>query len=139
MTYRVYLPLVTAALAGCVGYVKPATGILQGIRQPVLLTPVDRLGGGKPLPTREVGHFEGQAEALFTQSTSQSGGYQVTTTHDSTDNTGLSVGAINALADKGDKADIRLTTIRARSYGWPTGIKSRVYAEGVVVLVEEKP
>lgn len=139
MNHRVFLPLLTALSAGCVGYVKPATGILQGIHQPVLLTPVDRLGGGKPLPTRQVGEYEGQAEAFFAQSSHQSVNYQVTVTHDVTDNTGLAVGALKALADKGPQADIRLTTVRTRSYGWPTGIKSRVYAEGVVVLVGEKP
>jgi hypothetical protein len=139
MRHFILAPLLVMALAGCIGHFKPATGTLQGIHNPVLVGPIDRLGGGKPLATKQVGEYEGQAEALLAQSSSTSGGWTTTTTTDMTDNTGPVVAAVQALAGKGETADIRLSTIRARSYGYLVFIKSRVYLEGSVVLVGDKP
>lgn len=130
--------LIFAALAGgagCVGHVKPATGHMRGLLRPALLSRVDRIGGGKPAAVREVGSFEGESRASLTQSSNQY--YSVTT--DITDNTGVLGGAATALVGKPKQAELRIETLRARSFGWPAGIASRVYVEGIVVLPTEAP
>ena len=139
MRNLILAPLLAMALAGCIGHIKPATATLQGIHNPVLIGPVDRIGGGKPFTTKQVGDYEGQSEALLAHSSSTSGGYTTTRTTDITDNTGPIVAAVQALEGKGESADIRLSTIRARSYGYLVVAKSRVYLEGSVVLVGDKP
>lgn len=134
-------PLYGLALAalltgvGCVGHVKPATGHMIGLQRPALLSRVDRIGGGKPMAAREIGEFEGESRASLTQSGDQY--YSVTT--DITDNTGVLAGAATALVGKPKQAELRIETLRARSFGWPAGIWSRVYVEGIVVLPSEAP
>ena len=68
------------ALTGCIGHVVPASGTVAGFKQPVLLGPVDRIGGQQkqPLAMTIVGEYEATSKAAFTQSTQTSGSVQYT-------------------------------------------------------------
>jgi len=88
--------VVLASTTACTGHLQPATGMLRGIQQPVMLSAVDRLGGGPPLRTTVVAEYEAEARASQTQSTSRSGGYETTTTTTILDNTPLAVEAVKS-------------------------------------------
>ena len=117
-------------LCGCFGHLTPAGATMAGIDAPVLLGPVDHVGGGKPLTTSKLKDFEATAKHSFTHS--ESGGY-------STD-TEISESSLSQEAEyatRNDKyADIRLTEVKPQTVGFISGVKSRVDIEGDVVKVK---
>ena len=122
--------LVVVTCVGCVGHLKPATASFPGVQAPVLLGPVDRIGGGAPLEKTRVRGFSGEAVASLSQSTS--GGY--TTTTDITNNAAIVVKAVKALADVAN-GDIRVSEIRARAWGYISVVKTTVHVSGKVYEV----
>lgn len=131
------LPLAALLLVpGCFGHASPATGTVAGYRQPVLLGPVDRIGMTEPLRHAVVGKYGASGRASYTQSTSTSGNMQYTTTTEINDKSEPYTKAATALAGKGPGGEVRLTRVKARSFGYFTGIISnRVVLEGKVVVV----
>lgn len=126
--------LMAGVLAGCFGHMKPTSSYFQNVEAPVLLGPVDRIGGGPALATKKVGGYEGEAVAVLAQS--ESGGYRTTT--DIENNAGMARGAARALEGV-DNGDIRVGTLRAWSYGYISLMKSTVYVGGSVVKVGGAP
>jgi hypothetical protein len=118
-------------IGGCIAHLSPATGALPAVDQPVLLGPVDHIGGGPAFATTKVREFDGEAKASFGSSTS--GG----TTTDVTiiNNAELNHDALAALSGTGENADIRVTTLRAWGWGYIVKIKNTVYVAGDVVTV----
>lgn len=127
------------AVAGCFGTLQPVSATFQGMNNPVLLGPVDRIGGAAPAPARKVGDFEGQASSVFANneyhSTSGNISYTTTETVSRRDESQIQVDALKALSVAGGQGDIRVTTLRTWARGWPTGTKNTVYVEGDVVDV----
>lgn len=120
------LPLLT----GCFGHLTPAGATMAGLDAPVLLGPVDHVGGGAQLTTSKVGEFEATAKHAFTNS--ESGGYSV-----SVDSSESSLGAEAEYATRNDSyKDIRLTEVKPQAVGFVSGVKSRVDVEGDVVKVK---
>src|SRR5450631_3309670 len=119
-----------ALLAGCFGHLTPAGATMAGLDAPVLLGPVDHVGGGKPLTTSSVGEFEATSKHAFTNS--ESGGYSYTVRSEES-----SMGAEAEYATRNDKyKDIRLTEVKPQAVGFISGVKSRVDVEGDVVKVK---
>jgi hypothetical protein len=119
-----------ALLAGCFGHLTPAGATMAGLDAPVLLGPIDHVGGGKPLTTSRVGEFEATAKHVVTNN--DSGGYTYTV-----DSSESSMGAEAEYATRNDKyKDIRLTEVKPQAVGVISGVKSRVDVEGDVVKVK---
>jgi hypothetical protein len=129
--------LLTAA--GCFGTIKPVSATFQGMNNPVLLGPVDRIGGAAPTRAHKVGDFEGEASSVFAQNqyhrTSGNITYETTETVNRRDESQIQIDALKALSVVGGQGDIRVTTLRTWARGWPTGTKNTVYVEGDVVEV----
>jgi hypothetical protein len=118
------------ALGGCFGHLTRATATMSGLEAPVLLGPVDRIGGGKPLPTKTLREFEATSKHVFTQG--ESGGYSI-----STEISESSLAAEAEYATRGNNyKDIRLTEIKPQAVGMISGVKARVDVEGDVVQVQ---
>jgi len=116
--------------AGCFGHLTPAGATMGGLEAPVLLGPVDHVGGGKPLASDKTGEFEGTAKHSFTHS--ESNGYST-----DTDMSESSLGAEAEYATRNDKyKDIRLTEVKPQAVGFISGVKARVDVEGDVVKVK---
>jgi hypothetical protein len=123
------LPLVLG-LAGCFGHLTPAEATMSGLEAPVLLGPIDHVGGGKPLSSEKVGEFE--ATAKHVASHSESGGYSI-----DTDISESSLGPEAEYATRNDKyKDIRLTEVKPQAVGVISSVKARVDVEGDVVKVK---
>ena len=117
-------------LAGCFGHLTPAGASMAGLSAPVLLGPVDHVGGGKPLATTKIKDFEATAKHSFTNS--QSDGYSTTVEISES-----SLSAEAEYATRNDKyADIRLTEVKPQAVGFISGVKSRVDVEGDVIRVK---
>jgi hypothetical protein len=127
------LGICLVGLTGCFGHASPATGGLSGIKQPVLIGPVDRIGMAKPMTVTRVGDYDATSFALFSQHTDRDG---YTHTNEISDQSEVFTEAVQTLAGKGTQADIRMTKVKARSYGFWVGVKNKVILEGDVVLVE---
>jgi hypothetical protein len=127
------------AVTGCFGTLQPVSATFQGMNNPVLLGPIDRIGGGSSAPARKVGDFEGEASSVFAQnqyhSTSGNISYETTETVSRRDASQIQVDALKALSVVGGQGEIRVTTLRTWARGWPTGTKNTVYVEGDVVDV----
>lgn len=130
------LGMVLAGLTGCFGHFTPATGGLRGVKQPVLIGPVDRIGMTKPMAVKTVGEYDATSFALFSRSESSNGYSTTTTTTEINDQTEVFTQAVEAFSGKGPLADVRMTKVKARSYGFWVGMKNKVILEGDVVLVE---
>lgn len=126
------LPVAGALLAGCFGTLQPATANLKGFDRPVLLGPVDRIGGGARLPTRHVAGYEGEATAHFARS--ESGG--TVTESQGFDNLTMVKKAAGKLDQAGPDGELRVTKVRAWGKGFISVIKNSVLVEGEVVAVE---
>jgi hypothetical protein len=129
---RLLLALVALPLVGCFSGMQPSLMTLQSVKKPVMLTPVDRIGGGAPLPSQKTGEFEGESVALFTHSESYEG---ATVDRTKIDNVQVVVDAQKALAQAGPDSEIKVTTLRAWARGWPAGVKNTVHIEGDVVTM----
>jgi hypothetical protein len=116
-------------LGGCFGNLTPATATMAGLSAPVLLGPVDRVGGGKPLATKTLREFEATSRHLQTHS--ESGGYSIDT---EIAESSLAPEAEYAVRGS-DYKDIRLTEVKPQAVGWFVGVKARVDVEGDVVQV----
>lgn len=127
------LGICLAGLSGCFGHLAPATGGLAGIKQPVLIGPVDRIGMTKPMAFKQVGDYDATSIAVFS-SYDDGHGYNVTTL--TVDRSEPFTEAVQVLSGKGTQADIRMTKVKARSYGVWIGVTNKVVMEGDVVLVE---
>lgn len=117
-----------AFVAGCFGTLQPSTATFEGVNRPVLLGPVDRIGGGSALPTRAVGDYEGEAES-FVASDDHS-------TTLAEDNASLVHAAVELLDKAGPDGDLRVTKVRAWAWGYIRIIKNKVLIKGNVVAVE---
>lgn len=122
---------VAALLGGCVGHMKPVAAHFDGIQQPMMLGSLDRIGGGAPLPVTKAGEFEGEATAVYAQSSNSTS----TTTYDAINNLDIYVDAQKALTTAGPGSEIRITTLRNWSKGFISIVKSTVVVEGDVVKV----
>ena len=119
-----------AVAAGCFGHITPAKATMAGLDAPVMLGPVDHVGGGRALASSKVGEFE--ATAKHTLTNSDSGNYTV-----SVDINESSLGAEAEYATRNDNyKDIRLTEVKPQSVGFISRVKSRVDVEGDVVKVK---
>jgi hypothetical protein len=128
---RLLLPLGYALVfGGCFGHLTPATATMSGLDAPVLLGPVDRVGGGKPLATKKVREFEATSKHVFTHS--ESGGYSTDTEIQESSLAGEAEYATRG----GPYKDIRLTEVKPQAVGVISGVKARVDVEGDVVLVQ---
>jgi hypothetical protein len=102
---------------------------MAGLDAPVLLGPVDRVGGGAPLKVEEVREFEATSRHLASHS--ESGGYSTDITIVESD---LSQEA--EYATRGDsRKEIRLTEVKPQAVGVLVSVKARVDVEGRVVRV----
>jgi len=124
-------------LTGCFGRLTPAGATVAGFKQPVLLGPVDRIGMTEPLATTRFGEYEAVSKAAFSRSTSTSGNYQYTVERETLDETEPYTHAITAVQGRGPGSDIRLTMLKARSFGYIAGISNKVVLEGDAVAVGE--
>ena len=125
------LALLATPLAGCFSGFQPSLLTLHGLPKPVMLSRVDRIGGGAPLPAQKTGDFEGESVSM--QSSSEDANYRYTYTK--VDNVQVRTDAQIALAKAGPDGDIRITTMRAWARGWPAGVKNTVYLQGDVMSV----
>ena len=125
------------AAMGCANWGTGAS--LRGVPLPILLGPVDRVGGGTPLPVTKVFEFDGEASRHFMQgSYSTTAGNMVTTTswqeeHWSGDD---AIKAAAWRATKGDLSkDIHVTKLKAKNYVifFGTAVKAYVAVEGDVM------
>jgi hypothetical protein len=121
------------ALAGCFGGMSPSLITFQGIKRPIMLSSVDRIGGGAPMPVTKVSEVEGQSVALFTSSTSSNGTTTTTTDVTKINNVEVFTDVVKGLEEAGPQSQIQITTLRAWARGWPTGVKNTVYIQGDVV------
>ena len=118
------------ALSGCFGHLTPATATMSGLAAPVLLGPVDRVGGGKPLPVKTLREFEATSKHVFSHS--ESGGYSV-----DTEISESSLAAEAEYATRGSSyKDIRLSEIKPQAVGVISSVKARVDVEGDVVQLQ---
>jgi hypothetical protein len=122
-------------LAGCFGSLQPATATYQGVLRPVLLGPVDRIGGGPALPTERIASYEGEASAHFARSETQTH----VTESQGFDNLTMVVVAVEKLEKVGPSGDIRITQLRAWARGYISFIKNEVRIQGTVVSVGRAP
>jgi hypothetical protein len=100
------------------------------IDAPVLLGPVDHVGGGKPLASDTTGEFEATAKHVYTRS--ESGGYVYETEIAESE-----MDQQAEYATRGDKyKDIRLTEVKPQAVGVFGMAKARVDVEGDVVRVK---
>ena len=121
----IFIPCVT----GCFGHITPAEATMAGIEAPVLLGPVDHVGGGAPLKVEELRDFEATSRHLASHS--ESGGY-------STDIriVELDMRQEAEYATRGDsRKEIRLTEVKPQADGVLVSVKARVDVEGQVVRV----
>jgi hypothetical protein len=125
-------------LAACVGHLQPERATFQGIPRPIMLSGVDRIGGGAPAPARRVAGFDGEAVSLVAHSESrtETATTVTTTTTDTTlvNNVDLYNAAIEALQPGPDLA-IVITKLRPWARGYISFIKNTVMIEGDVVVV----
>lgn len=128
---RKLLALAPLLLAGCVAHMSPSTANFSGIKRPMMLGNLDRIGGGAPLPSQKVGEFEGKSVAAFSQT--HSGGYETTT--NLVNNLDIFVDAGKAMVLGGPLAEIRVTTLRTWAFGYLCCLKNTVYVVGDVVSV----
>lgn len=118
-------------LSGCFGRLSPAGASVGGFRQPVLLGPVDRIGGTEPRVVEKVGTYDAVSKAAFSQRSDSRYQYTIETV----DETEPYTHAVRALAGKGERADLRLKMIRAWSRGYFFGLSNKVALEADAVLV----
>lgn len=125
------LAIAGGLVTGCFGTLQPATASFQGVQQPVLLGPVDRIGGGPALSTRRVSSYAGSATALFARSESST---HVTETN-AFDNLTMVKVAVAKLDPVGPGGDLRVTQVRVWAKGFISFIKNTVRIKGNVVAV----
>jgi len=125
------LAFLATPLAGCFSGFQPSLLTMQGIKKPIMLTPVDRIGGGAPLPTQKVGEYEGESISIHTEHEDSQYRYSFTKVN----NVQAIVDAQKALAKTGPNGAIKVNTLRAWARGWPAGVKNTVYIDGDVVNV----
>ena len=125
------LAVVGGLVTGCFGTLQPATASFQGVQQPVLLGPVDRIGGGPALPTRKVSGYSGSASALFARSETSTQVTEVT----AFDNLTMVKDAVAKLGPVGAGGDLRVTQVRVWAKGFISFIKNTVRVKGNVVAV----
>ncbi len=102
---------------------------MAGIEAPVLLGPVDRVGGGTPLKVEELRDFEATSRHLASHS--ESGGYSTDITIVESD-----MRQEAEYATRGDsRKEIRLTEVKPQAVGVLVSVKARVDVEGRVVRV----
>jgi hypothetical protein len=126
------LAVCSPALAGCFGTFQPATATFETVDKPVLLGPIDRIGGGAALKTHHVSDYEGEAISLSAHSET------ATTTTDTTviDNVSMVKEARDKLGNAGPTSDIRVTKLRPWAKGYVSFVKNTVLVEGNVVTIE---
>ncbi|HEY2407338.1 MAG TPA: hypothetical protein VGI10_15110 [Polyangiaceae bacterium] len=121
--------LAISLLPSCFGHLTPAVASAH-IDAPMLLGPVDHVGGGAALQTQPVREFESTSKHTFTHSDNGT----ITVDADMRES---NVSQEAAYATRGDRQlDIRLTEIKPQAVGVWTGIKARVDLEGQVVRVK---
>jgi hypothetical protein len=128
---KLLLALAVAPLAGCFAGFQPSLLTLHGLQKPVMLTSVDRIGGGAALATQKAGAFEGESVSIMTQSQDQNYSYS----YEKVNNVEVVADAQKALDLGGPDSEIKVTTLRAWARGWPAGVKNTVYIQGDVVKV----
>jgi hypothetical protein len=126
------LALASTLVTGCFGTLQPATATFKGLTRPVLLGPVDRIGGGPALPTRHVAGYDGEATAHYARS--ESGG--MVSESQGFDNLTMVKDAVGKLDQAGPAGDLRVRKVRAWAKGFITMVKNSVRVEGSVVAVE---
>jgi hypothetical protein len=120
------------SLSACFGHLTPAEATMAAVEAPVLLGPVDRVGGGKPLPYEKTGEYEATSKHSFSHQ--ESGGYSY--------DTQIIESETNQEAEyatRGDRyKDIRLTEVKPQAVGVIAVVKARVDGEGDVVRVKPR-
>ncbi len=117
-------------LTGCFGHLSPAQASMGRVEAPVLLGPVDHVGGGPPLAFEKTGDFEASAKHINTHSEDANYTYDTEIVESDTN-------AQAEYATRGDAfKDIRLTEIKPQAVGVLVSSKSRVDLYGDVVRVK---
>jgi hypothetical protein len=133
------MAVASLTLGGCFSGMQPSLLTLRTINAPVMLSPVDRIGGGTPTPKQKVGDFDGESVSMQAHSEYSSGTMVTTVDETKVNNVQVIVEAARALAAAGPGALIQITKLRVWSRGWPAGVKNTVYIEGDVVRMGAGP
>ena len=133
-----FLTTLLVLVAGCVGHLQPSVATFAGIPSPIMLSKVDRIGGGALAPVHKVAEFEGEAVSLYAHSeTRTEDATTITTTSIDTmrvNNAELYNAAAAALQAV-PNASIMITKLRPWASGYLSFVKNTVLVEGLVVLV----
>lgn len=118
-------------LGGCFGKLTPASASVAGYKQPVLLGPVDRMGMTEARPVAKFGTYDAVSKAAYQESSSGGYRYEIHTR----DETQPYTHAVRALAGRGEQAELRLSMVKARSFGYLFGLSNKVVLEADAVTV----
>lgn len=131
-----FLLLSTAAGCGVTSLsIDDAQGRLWGLDRPVMLSTVDRIGGGT-VATREVGECEGEGYVAESSSTSSDGYTQTTVTTSTDDSDGILREVISCLKKQPADAMLRVNTLRSH-YRIDVGMEASVLMEATIELPKE--
>lgn len=111
---RIGIACLLAGLSGCA--TQKTTATFKDVKMPILLGPVDRIGGGESLQTIGEEHFSGSAHEFISTKTSESTYSRITTTK--TGSTGRDYLSLKLALEYDSRPnwDIRLTHLRPRTY-----------------------
>lgn len=143
-TRRTYCARVTVAVAMasfCAGCgvsslsIQDAQGRLWGLDRPVMLSTVDKIGGGT-VATREVGECEGEGYIAESSNTTSDGFTQTTVTTSTDDSEGIGREVVKCLKGQPADAMLRINTLRSH-YRIDVGMKASVLMEATVEVPKE--
>lgn len=125
--------LLTLGATGC--HFKGGVATFPGVKNPILLSKTDRIGGDEPLATTKLKEFEAEALWMFEQK--KDVGYNRKADVETVTKKNALANEANAAIGDDENVDIRLTDVMPAAYIVLFGMKGKSYVsvEGDIVRV----